>query len=148
MKKRIYVAFITLSILGACNSDESETQKNLTAGIWYQEEHWLDEDGDGTLTLYPYLDNCNQDDEYRFEEDGAFKFNDGANLCEPGFPVSVAGNWELRENDGQLHLFFSSSTDAIDYEITEITENRLVLDRIFPDDPGATLPYEKLVLRR
>ncbi len=81
MKTCALSLIIVLIGLSACTSDESETQKELMSGRWYQDEHWLDE-------------------------------------------------------------------DAIDYEMLEIGNTRLVLNRIFPDDPGAQLPYEKIVLRR
>lgn len=141
--------FVSLLILGACNSDSnpSEVESKLTAGVWLEKEHWLDEDNDGMLTLTEYDNDCNTDDEYHFESGGNFKFNDGANLCEPGFPVAISGNWQLSNNDTYLQLVFDFDNDTLYFEILGIRDSQLTLNRFFPDDPVAA-PYERVVLRR
>jgi hypothetical protein len=141
--------FALLIALGACNPepDRSEVETKLTAGAWLEKEHWLDEDNDGVLTLTEYDNDCNTDDEYQFESGGDFAFDDGANQCEPGFPVSVSGNWKLNNNDAELQLVFDFDNDTLHFEILDISDSLLTLNRFFPDDPAAQ-PYEKIVLRR
>lgn len=145
-----FIILLLLPLFWRCTStDSSDTEKYLTAGIWYEEEHWLDDDGDGVLTLNTYQDDCNKDDEFHFDAGGAFSFNDGTNLCEPAFPVAVSGTWELRDKNEKLHIELSfSSSDPLDFEILEVSETRLVLNTIFPGDTTAQLPFEKIVLRR
>jgi hypothetical protein len=147
MKKTAF--FALLLVLGACNSDSSpsEVENKLTAGVWLEKEHWLDDDNDGVLTLTEYDNDCNTDDEYHFESGGGFAFDDGTNLCEPGFPVAVSGNWYLRNNDTELQLIFDFDNDTSHFEILGISDSLLTLNRFFPADPAAQ-PYEKIVLRR
>lgn len=141
--------FALLLIFGSCNSDSdlSEVETNLTAGAWLEKEHWLDEDNDGVLTLTQYDNDCNLDDEYQFESGGDFAFNDGTNLCEPDFPISVSGKWNLQNNETELLLVSDFDNDTLHFEILDISDKLLTLNRFFPDDPAA-LPYEKIVLQR
>lgn len=151
----MYTRFVFLLLLALCipacqpESSESDTFKKITLGTWLEEELWLDEDGDGVLTLYAYPDNCNTDDEYTFESGAVFRFNDGALHCEPNLPIAYTANWSLLNQDQQLRIDLSGSPDDwLDYEIVEISNNKLILNRIFPNDPNPNTPFEKLVLRR
>jgi len=73
---------------------------------------------------------------------------DGIDNCEPGFPISFSGEWELLNDSKDISLRFDGGAEVFDYTITKITDTRIELDRIFPDEPNAPLPFEKLVLRR
>lgn len=148
MKKIIFALLLPLAF-GACKKDSTatETEKKLVAGVWTEKEHWLDEDNNGALELAQYDNDCNTDDEYRFESGGNFSYNDGTNHCEPDFPIAIEGEWQLQNNDTELQWVFDFDNDTLHFEILEITDNQLVINRFFPDDPAAQ-PFEKIVLIR
>ena len=72
--------------------------------------------------------------------------------------VVLATEYELLRRNGQyeearrtleeLKIHIDVFGDPLDFEILEITETRLVLSLLLPDDPTVKLPYEKIVFRR
>ncbi|MCC6281900.1 MAG: lipocalin family protein [Saprospiraceae bacterium] len=138
---------LILSLFSSCGDDENETESKLL-GTWIRQEYWEDYDVDGDLDEIEYDGDCDLDDEYKFVAGGVLEYNDGDINCEPGFPIAFSGDWELLNDFKELSLSFDGGSEIFYYTITDITDTRLELDRIFPDDPNAHLPFEKLVFRR
>lgn len=114
------LSFFTLVLVfGTCNTSSevsdgvSEVEKQLTTGTWFEKEHWLDDDKDGLLTIVQYDDDCNTNDEYRFGVNGNFTFNNGSKHCEPGFPISVSGAWNLARDETVLQWVFDFDNDTL-----------------------------------
>ena len=140
------LSFLLLSLFAfsACGDDEDTTESKLL-GVWLRQEYWEDLGADGDLDQIEGDGGCDLDDEYEFKAGGLLEYNDGTNYCD-GFPIAFPGEWELRNDFQELYINFDG--EVFHYTITDISETRLELDRIFPDDPNAHLPFEKLVFRR
>ncbi|MCA0238386.1 MAG: hypothetical protein LCH81_18580 [Bacteroidetes bacterium] len=139
---------LALFAFSACGDDEDppSTESKLL-GVWLRQEYWEDIGADGDLDQIFSDGGCDLDDQFDFKTGGVIEYNDGTVHCDL-FSLSLPGEWELLNNDQELSITFEGWGEVLYYTITDISETRLELDRIFPDDPNAHLPFEKLVFRR
>ena len=144
--KLLPIILLFLSAISACGDDEPTTADKLQ-GTWFRQEYWEDIQADGDLDQIESDGGCDLDDEWQFEAGGVLQYNDGTNHCDI-IPLAFSGEWALQNNDTELKITFEGFGEYLYYTITDISDTRLELDRIFPDDPNAHLPFEKLVFRR
>ena len=115
-------------------------------GTWLLEERWLDFNSDGVLEA-TYPKTC-AEDTYHFSGNGDFRLEERVTGCEPAVIPDIHGAWASLRDDREISIRYDHSETTYYYLITSVTDDRLELDRIFPDDPTAHLPFEKLVFSR
>ncbi|MBL7782378.1 MAG: hypothetical protein JNM22_14230 [Saprospiraceae bacterium] len=139
---------LTVLTFSACGDDDDPpTIESRLLGVWLRQEYWEDLGADGDLDQIFSDGGCDLDDQFDFKAGGVIQYNDGTIHCDQ-FSLAFPGEWELLNNDQELSITFEGLGEVWYYTITDISETRLELDRIFPDDPNAHLPFEKLVFRR
>ena len=135
MKKiQTIIAISILMICIACKKDNKESRMNLiTAGNWkmiaFTVNPGYDYDGDGDIDtdIFAVTDECERDNLYLFQTNGALEINEGAAKCDAGDPQVYATDWEFSNNESNILI----AGDA--FHIEEISNTRL---KISQDENG------------
>ena len=135
---------LVFSLFISCK--KSDEEKSRVRGAWLLEERWLDFNSDGVLEA-TYPKTC-AEDTYHFSGNGDLRLEERVTGCEPAIVPDIYGSWESLQDDREISIRYDNSETTYYYSIISVTDDRLELDRIFPDDPNAHLPFEKLVFRR
>lgn len=148
---KLLLLLLTTLLFSACGDDNDPptppTIESKLLGTWLRQEYWENLGSDDDLDQIESDGGCDLDDEYEFKVGGILEYNDGTNHCDV-IPLAFSGEWQLLNNDQEVSITFEGWGELLYYTITDISDTRLELDRIFPDDPNAHLPFEKLVFRR
>jgi hypothetical protein len=119
------LAFLCLSFT-ACNDDDDEKpddRKLLTSKNWKITGLKVTQ-GATSFDFYAQDEPCNQDDVWKFADNGTYQYTEGATKCDPTSPdVYESGTWTL--NNGTLTTTESGNTT--NYKVVEITANSLKL---------------------
>jgi hypothetical protein len=121
------VLFFAMLALASCKKDDKDTVKDLlTSEAWIQSDYRSDDNGDGELTADESdIEDCEKDDATTFEDNGDYSYNDGADVCDPGFPNEGSGTWTLSADEKTLTIEESGIT--LPFQIVSITNSKLVL---------------------
>ncbi|GAB2527831.1 lipocalin-like domain-containing protein [Rufibacter soli] len=125
--------YLLLSILAifcvtfsGCNNDDDEKpddKKLLTSKSWKLTAFTATQ-GSVSYDIYGDLEPCDQDDLWKFADNGTYELNEGASKCDPSSnQVYETGTWTL--DNGTLTLTSSGSSDT--YKLVEISSNTLKL---------------------
>jgi hypothetical protein len=154
MKKILFLSLSLMALLlqVSCERQEPEPPEDttpkdptevLTSGKWLQKEQYEYDESSDDWT--PYGDVCETDNEWLFLSDGEFSYREGANVCEPDFPINFDGTWSLSPDFEKLYI--RSPFLAVDFFVDQFNDSTvtlLMIDETSPDDP----PAFKIVLKR
>lgn len=73
------------------------------------------------------LTACDLDDITTFHEDGELHIDEGATKCDEADPQETTGTWSISSSTNPETLTVSMDGDVIEYDITEISDSRMVL---------------------
>ncbi len=135
MKKLLFgFAALTL-IFSSCKKDDSGsgsgTRATLTTGMWKMTAssavvEYPAPIGTQAVDVYSVIRSCEQDNLYRFNEDGTITSDEGATKCDASDPQQKsAGTWTL--NGDQTKLTMTASGQNITADITTINSSTLVV---------------------
>jgi hypothetical protein len=74
----------------------------LTRQAWLYDEYGIDQNRDGIIDNPIGLEACAYDDLITFHNDGSGTLDQGADLCDPGFPQTQSFDWKFYNNETQL----------------------------------------------
>ncbi len=151
MKKIFITCIICSAVLIGCKKDDPSNTELLTKGAWTQTAQKYNPSvpylvGDSTSSdiiyvadFFDLLYDCAKDDLLSFQANGLYKWetgpitcgNNGENITTES-TVYEQGNWVL--NSTETKLTFSSGSYFLDYNITELSESKLVLTTNFQLD--------------
>jgi hypothetical protein len=154
--KKIVVLLVIVLVVYACKKDDPTRTELLTKGAWTQTAEKYNpsvpfEDTVSNKIVYvadyfDFLSDCAKDDILSFQSNGLYKWETGPTDCNSnGQSVTTAstvydqGNWVFNSTETQLTLTSSIYNYAAQYDISELTDNKLTLTTSFIIDTTGTV---------
>lgn len=120
------ILMLALVFVGtSCKKDDDKTSKDfLTAHDWKIVSSTL---GGAPIVI----EACDLDDVITFHEDGELHFDEGATKCEETDPQETMGTWSVSDKTDPETLTLTYEENGVpaveEYDITELTDNKMVL---------------------
>ncbi|QIX61246.1 hypothetical protein HER32_08670 [Hymenobacter sp. BT18] len=122
------LAIVASSAFFGCGKDKDPAPKSkselLMAKSWRVTAQ-TETVGSNTQDTFSSEEDCTKDDLAKFMANGIFIADEGKTKCDPSDPQQFAGNWTLTSNDSKLLITVFIA--AVEFDITELSENKLVL---------------------
>jgi hypothetical protein len=132
MKKNLFAIVLISLVAVACKDDDpAPTKTQILASITWRLTGG-EVDGDEVK-----VEDCYEDDEINFEEDGTLTWAYGSFRCYDGEPSVLAGTWEFKRNETE---FVIEGVTATEFELIELTTDVFRIQR--KEEPLATLIFE------
>lgn len=105
--KTIPVQVLLLSAaisMGSCKKEKTVSRNTtmLTQLSWQYDRRGIDENLDGEIDIAGSFEDCALDDQVKFNANGNGTFNQGTDLCYPGFPQIQSFDWQFVNNETQI----------------------------------------------
>ena len=139
MKTQLIIINILLMALAmveftSCKKEENNTltaAEYLTQGTWVFSNMTIEpgiDMGDGypVTEVYPYLEDCQKDDNMNFNSNGTVFMDAGSTKCDPNEPQTHdLGNWTLSNNNSSLTIS-DPGGDSFSATIQTLNETRFI----------------------
>ncbi|WP_139924849.1 lipocalin family protein [Hymenobacter sp. DG01] len=119
------------SVFTGCGSDDETPSPNKSKSELLMAKSWRMTAQTETVgskapdDTFSSEEACSKDDLAKFMANGIFIADEGKTKCDPDDSQQFAGNWALSANDTKLTITVFIA--AAQFDITELTENKLVL---------------------
>lgn len=112
-KLSFLLIFFGIVTLASCNDDENNnlTKSDMLIGTWNLTKFETVIDGETRDETNEFVPNCTKDNTLSFEQNGVYKFDEGASKCFTEDEQSTIGTWSLNSEETKLIIVTKTGED-------------------------------------